>query len=169
MVYRIPDTEARPTAGALVSLEKLAEAVRRSASRPRQRSERRHGRAAIDNHLSPLRSQGDRNNADRCMLVLLYLPGLHHEAAAERGRMLRLLLIRHRAMPVGSGGAERARQRGPSRSAPEVSNEPTDEIRAIYDWAAARSGVRICPFTLAMNGPTDKLPPDPPNVRSDTP
>lgn len=53
-----------------------------------------------------MRSPGHGNDADRCVPVFLYLPGLWRAAAAETWRLLRVLLLRLGAVPAGTGWAE---------------------------------------------------------------
>ncbi|VVS99432.1 hypothetical protein SPHINGO391_300038 [Sphingomonas aurantiaca] len=47
----------------------------------------------------------DRHHADRCLSVLLRLQGLRCGAPPQCRGLLRLLLVRGRAMPPDSGGA----------------------------------------------------------------
>jgi hypothetical protein len=57
----------------------------------------------IDTHLSALRPSGNRNDADRRLPVLLRLQKLWGTAEAQAGRLLRVLLLRLRAMSTDTG------------------------------------------------------------------
>jgi hypothetical protein len=59
----------------------------------------------IDDHLPALWLCRQRGDADRRLSVLLRMPRLRHDAAAEAGRLLRFLLLRLGAMPTDSGRA----------------------------------------------------------------
>src|SRR5437879_7822363 len=58
---------------------------------------------SIRNRLSELWHLENRNNADRCMPVLLRMQWLRCDAAAEARRLLCLLLVWLRAVPAKAG------------------------------------------------------------------
>lgn len=58
----------------------------------------------LDNHLPVLRPSIDRDDANGCVPVLLRMHGLRHSSQAEGRGLLRLLLLRRRAVPADSGG-----------------------------------------------------------------
>ena len=51
-------------------------------------------------------SRRDRDHAHGRLPVVLRLPGLQPDPQAEAGRLLRLLLLRRRAVPIGAGGGQ---------------------------------------------------------------
>jgi hypothetical protein len=57
---------------------------------------------AIGDNLSALRRGQRRNDADRCMPVLLRMHCVPYRAAPEVGRLLRVLFIWYHAVPAGS-------------------------------------------------------------------
>src|SRR5262249_49581992 len=60
---------------------------------------------SIRHHMPALRHRKIGSHADRCMPVLLYLHRLWRDAAAQVRRLLRVLLVRLRAVPAGPGRA----------------------------------------------------------------
>lgn len=65
-----------------------------------QRSRKRYA-VGINADLPEMRFQGHRDDAARCLSVLLCLQGLRREAEAESRRLLRILLLRIGALPAG--------------------------------------------------------------------
>jgi hypothetical protein len=60
--------------------------------------------ASIDPQLPALRPAGIRNDAARCLSILLRLRELRRAAEAAARRLLRVLLLRLGAMSAGAGG-----------------------------------------------------------------
>ena len=59
----------------------------------------------ICNHLSALRHREIGDHADRCLPVFLYVHRLRRDAAAEAGRLLRVLFLRLGSVPADPGRA----------------------------------------------------------------
>src|SRR3546814_7013830 len=90
--------------------------------------------ARLDPDLSKLRQGLDRNHAHRCVPILLRLSALRDRAAAQEGRLLRLLLLWRCPLSADPGGSCQRRNAKLLHAVTEAltrSEEHTSELQSL--------------------------------------
>jgi hypothetical protein len=77
---------------------------RNSADPPPARGDD-HGRTLLDGHVPPMRTSLHGNDADGCVPIPLHMQAVWSADEAQKGRLLRVLLVRRCPLPADPAGA----------------------------------------------------------------